>query len=57
MARQATDALVDLGQAIEANATSTEIQALLSGLLVDEAQVRHACLQALVVSVALTYCL
>lgn len=49
LARPATDALVDLGSAIAANTTQAELDALLNGLLVDEAPVRHACLQALTV--------
>ena len=50
LSRQSTDALVDLGEAIATNTTQSELDALLNGLLVDEAPVRHACLQALTVS-------
>lgn len=50
LARMSTDALVDLGSAIARNTKQPELDALLDGLLVDEAPVRHACLQALTVS-------
>lgn len=42
-------AMVEMGQAIEGNATSSEISLVLKALLVDEPQVRYACLQALAV--------
>lgn len=50
LARVASQALIDLGAAISKNSTSDEHAALLHSLLVDESTVRHACLQALVVS-------
>lgn len=50
LSKASSDALLDLGHAIEDNATIDEINALLQGLLVDEAQVRLACLNALSVS-------
>lgn len=49
LSQSASSALIELGQAIESNATIEEINALLQGILVDETQVRHACLQALAV--------
>lgn len=50
LGRQISEALLSIGEAIATNSTKSEQAVLLSGLMVDEAQVRHACLQALVVS-------
>lgn len=45
--KSAASALIDLGQAIELNATLDELQALLKGTLSQEVVVRNASLQAL----------
>ena len=50
LGRQISEALLSIGEAIAANSTKSEQAVLLNGLMVDETQVRHACLQALVVS-------
>lgn len=50
LGRQISEALAGVGEAIAANSSKVEQEALLDGLMVDEAQVRLACLQALSVS-------
>lgn len=50
LGRQATQSLVDIGQAIADNATPVETQLLLSSATANELVVRTACLQALTVS-------
>ena len=47
LAKEASTTLVELGQAIHANATREEIAILLQGTLSQEAHVRTSCLQTL----------
>jgi len=47
LAKDASFALVDIGQAIHANATPEENSVLLRGTLMQEVYVRTSCLQAL----------
>ena len=47
LAKDASSALVDIGQAIHLNAIPVETQALLRGTLMQEVYVRTSCLQAL----------
>ena len=47
LAKEASSALVELGQAIHSNATREEIDVLLEGSLSQEVYVRNACLQTL----------
>ncbi|KAF7309756.1 TOG domain-containing protein [Mycena indigotica] len=47
LAKEASSALVELGEAAHANASRDEIQILLQGTLAQEAHVRTACLQTL----------
>jgi len=47
LAKDASFALVDIGQAIHANVTSEENSVLLHGTLMQEVYVRTSCLQAL----------
>lgn len=47
LAKDASSALVELGQAIHTNATHEEAAMLLQGTLLQEAHVRTSCLQTL----------
>lgn len=47
LSKQASSALVDIGEAIQANVSSDELTALLRGTLMQEVYVRNSCLQAL----------
>lgn len=47
LAKEASSALADIGQAIHSNVTLEETLALLSGTLIQEVYVRTSCLQAL----------
>lgn len=47
LAKDASSALIDIGQAVYANATTAEVSALLRGTLAQEVYVRNSCLQAL----------
>jgi hypothetical protein len=51
LAKEASSALVDIGQAIHANVTPEETSVLLRGTLVQEVYARTSCLQALRVRV------
>ena len=51
LAKDASSALVDIGQAIHSNVTPEENSALLRGTLMQEVYVRTSCLQALQVCV------
>lgn len=51
LAKEASSALVDIGQAIHSNVTPEETSALLCGTLMQEVYVRTSCLQALQVRV------
>lgn len=53
LAKDASSALVDIGQAIHSNATPEENSVLLHGTLMQEVYVRTSCLQALQVRVLL----
>lgn len=52
LSQPASTALQELGGAIETNATPAEISAFLRSMMAEEVQVRHACLQALTVGLA-----
>ncbi|RDB20660.1 eIF-2-alpha kinase activator gcn1 [Hypsizygus marmoreus] len=47
LSKDASTALVDLGEAIQANASQEELEALLRGTLMQEVYVRNSCLQCL----------
>ena len=47
LAKDASSALVDIGQAIHSNVTPEETSVLLRGTLMQEVYVRASCLQAL----------
>ena len=47
LSKEATSSLVDLGQSIHENATSDELQLLITSTLTQEVYVRNACLQAI----------
>ncbi|EMD33195.1 hypothetical protein CERSUDRAFT_142825 [Gelatoporia subvermispora B] len=47
LAKEASSALIDLGQAMQSTATRNETSILLQGLLVQEVYVRNSCLQTL----------
>ena len=47
LAKDASSALIDIGQAMQANATKAETAQLLQGTLYQEVYVRTSCLQAL----------
>lgn len=47
LAKDASSALIDIGQAIHSNVTPEETSALLRGTLMQEVYVRTSCLQAL----------
>lgn len=47
LSKDASSALVDLGQAIHATGTRKEIDVLLQGTLLQEVYVRNSCLQTL----------
>lgn len=51
LAKEASSALVDIGQAIHSNVKPEETSALLCGALMQEVYVRTSCLQALQVIV------
>jgi hypothetical protein len=53
LSKEASSALIDLGEAIQASASSDELAVLLRGALTQEVYVRNSCLQALQVSVLL----
>ena len=53
LSKAASAALINLGDAMQENATVTEINGLLEGALVNEAHIRLACLQALQVGSSL----
>lgn len=50
LSKDASSALVDLGEAIQANASQEELSVLLRGTLMQEVYVRNSCLQTLQVS-------
>ena len=47
LSKEASSALVDIGEAIQASARPDELNALLRGTLMQEVYVRSSCLQAL----------
>jgi hypothetical protein len=47
LSKEASSALVDIGEAVQANVSPTELTALLRGTLMQEVYVRNSCLQAL----------
>lgn len=47
LSKDASSALVDLGEAISVTATRSEIDVLLRGMLLQEVYVRNSCLQAI----------
>lgn len=53
LGKDASSALIDIGQAIFSNVTSDELQVLLNGTLTQEVYVRNSCLQTLQVRFSL----
>ena len=51
LAKDASSALIDIGQALQGNATREEVSELLRGTLYQEVYVRTSCLQALQVQI------
>lgn len=47
LSKEASSLLIDLGEAIHANATRDEVGVLIDGTLLQETRVRNSCLQAL----------
>ena len=47
LAKDASSALIDIGQAVSASVKPEELQVLLRGILIQEVYVRNACLQTL----------
>ncbi|KAH0826065.1 armadillo-type protein [Lanmaoa asiatica] len=47
LSKDASSLLIDLGEAIQANATRDEVSVLIDGMLLQETHVRNSCLQAL----------
>lgn len=47
LSKDASSLLVDLGEAIQANANRKEVGVLIEGTLLQSTHVRHSCLQAL----------
>ncbi|KAF8553713.1 ARM repeat-containing protein [Imleria badia] len=47
LSKDASSILIDLGEAIQANATRDEVGVLIEGMLLQETHVRNSCLQAL----------
>lgn len=47
LSKDASSLLIDLGEAIQANATRDEVRVLIEGTLLQETHVRNSCLQAL----------
>jgi hypothetical protein len=47
LAKDASSALIDIGQSVHANVTQDELRVLLGGTLLQEVYVRNACLQTL----------
>lgn len=50
LAKDASSALIDIGQAIHESVTRDELNVLLHGMLLQEVYVRNSCLQTLQVS-------
>lgn len=55
LGKDASSALVDLGQAIHVSASPEEVRLLLQSTLSEEVYVRHSCLQTLQVSMPLIW--
>lgn len=51
LSKEASSVLIDLGEAVQSNATRDEVDVLIDGTLLQEAYVRNACLQAIQVSI------
>lgn len=51
LAKGASSALIDIGQAVQSSVTPEELRVLLRGTLIQEVYVRNACLQALQVGI------
>ena len=47
LTKEASSALIDIGEAMHTNATREEINVLIEGALLQEAYARNACLQAI----------
>jgi hypothetical protein len=50
LSKEASSVLIDLGEAVQSNATRDEVGVLIDGTLLQEVYVRNACLQAIQVS-------
>jgi len=51
LSKEASSVLIDLGEAVQSNATRDEVDVLIDGTLLQEVYVRNACLQAIQVSI------
>jgi len=51
LSKEASSVLIDLGEAVQSNATRDEVGVLIDGTLLQEVYVRNACLQAIQVSI------
>jgi hypothetical protein len=55
LTKDASNALISIGEAIHANATQNEIDVLLHGTLLQESYARNSCVQALQVAYAVIF--
>ena len=53
LSKEASSALIDLGEAVHPSASREEVDVLLNGILAQEVYVRNSCLQALQVDIFL----